>query len=279
MYNRSVSTQSDEVTDAPRAWRRPLGTSGLETTALSLGLAALGRPGYLNLGHGEDFDDRSVHGLERRAHEVLDAAYERGGAPLRRGPLLRPGRGVPRLVARARVARARVRHGQLEVGLHLHGGLADRCDPPEVKDLTGRHSAASSRRPESVLGAHLSLYQIHSATLSSGVLDDPEVRAALAALRMEGIASRPERHRHRTGGHDRARRPAPARFDSVQATWNLLERSAEGALRQAHEAGLGVIIKEALANGRLGPRGGNATARGRRRAHGRGASMRSRSRP
>jgi aryl-alcohol dehydrogenase-like predicted oxidoreductase len=40
-------------------------------------------------------------------------------------------------------------------------------------------------------------------------------------------------------------------FAAVQATWNLLERSASAALHAAHEAGLGVIIKEALANGRL----------------------------
>jgi aryl-alcohol dehydrogenase-like predicted oxidoreductase len=40
-------------------------------------------------------------------------------------------------------------------------------------------------------------------------------------------------------------------FDTVQATWNLLEPSAGAALQAAHDAGLGVIVKEALANGRL----------------------------
>src|SRR5262249_49431813 len=40
-------------------------------------------------------------------------------------------------------------------------------------------------------------------------------------------------------------------FDTVQATWNPLERSAEEALARAHDTGLGVIVKEALANGRL----------------------------
>ena len=40
-------------------------------------------------------------------------------------------------------------------------------------------------------------------------------------------------------------------FDSVQATWNLLERSAGESLAIARETGVGVIIKEALANGRL----------------------------
>jgi aryl-alcohol dehydrogenase-like predicted oxidoreductase len=37
----------------------------------------------------------------------------------------------------------------------------------------------------------------------------------------------------------------------VQATWNLLEPSAGPALAVAHAAGLGVIVKEAVANGRL----------------------------
>jgi aryl-alcohol dehydrogenase-like predicted oxidoreductase len=40
-------------------------------------------------------------------------------------------------------------------------------------------------------------------------------------------------------------------FDTVQATWNLLERLAGPALAVAHSAGLGVIVKEALANGRV----------------------------
>jgi aryl-alcohol dehydrogenase-like predicted oxidoreductase len=37
----------------------------------------------------------------------------------------------------------------------------------------------------------------------------------------------------------------------VQATWNLLERSAQPMLSAAHASGMRVIVKEALANGRL----------------------------
>jgi aryl-alcohol dehydrogenase-like predicted oxidoreductase len=40
-------------------------------------------------------------------------------------------------------------------------------------------------------------------------------------------------------------------FDVVQATFNLLEPSLAGALREAHDAGMGVIAKEVFANGRL----------------------------
>jgi aryl-alcohol dehydrogenase-like predicted oxidoreductase len=40
-------------------------------------------------------------------------------------------------------------------------------------------------------------------------------------------------------------------FDAVQTTWNLLEPSSADALAKAHAAGITVIVKEALANGRL----------------------------
>ncbi len=43
----------------------------------------------------------------------------------------------------------------------------------------------------------------------------------------------------------------------MQSTWNLHERSAEAALAEAHAAGLQVIVKEALANGRLTDREGD----------------------
>ena len=49
---------------------------------LGLGLAALGRPGYINLGREEDLgreaELRTVENLRKRAWEVLDAAWEMG---------------------------------------------------------------------------------------------------------------------------------------------------------------------------------------------------------
>ncbi len=44
-------------------------------------------------------------------------------------------------------------------------------------------------------------------------------------------------------------------FQVVQATWNLLEPSSGAALAEAKTEGWGVIVKEALANGRLTDRG------------------------
>ena len=40
-------------------------------------------------------------------------------------------------------------------------------------------------------------------------------------------------------------------FDTVQATFNLLEQSAGPALLEAKQLGMDIIVKEAMANGRL----------------------------
>ncbi len=125
----------------------------------------------------------------------------------------------------------------------------------EVKDHslpTLRRQLAESR---DLLGDRLQLYQVHSATLESGVLEDQDVLAELTRLRGEGLVigltvSGPRQA-------DVVRRALEVEVDglnpfaSIQATWNVLDPSVGPALAEAHEAGWGVIVKEALANGRL----------------------------
>jgi aryl-alcohol dehydrogenase-like predicted oxidoreductase len=123
-----------------------------------------------------------------------------------------------------------------------------------VKDLSVgslRRQLAESRE---LLGPNLGLYQIHSATLESGVLDDRAVLEELARLRASGVSIGVS-----VTGPKQAdtieRALEVGGFDAVQATWNLLDRSASTALATAHSAGLVVIVKESLANGRLTSRG------------------------
>jgi aryl-alcohol dehydrogenase-like predicted oxidoreductase len=240
-----------------REWARELGKSEIPTTAFALGLAALGRPGYLNLGHGGDFDDRSVEGMAERAHEVLDAAYASG---VRHFDAARSYGRAEEFLGRWLRSR-QVEPGAVTVsskwGYTYTAGWRIDADPPEVKDLTVGTFRRQLLETRELLGPYLMLYQIHSATLSSGVVDDPELAVELDALRDAGVAvglstSGPEQ------GATIERAIETGRFDTVQTTWNLLERSAGPALRSAHEAGLGVMIKEALANGRLTSRGGIA---------------------
>src|SRR3954463_8673952 len=53
--------------------------SNLLPSPLGLGLAALGRPGYINLGHADDLGrDYDVAAMQAHAHAVLDAAWHAG---------------------------------------------------------------------------------------------------------------------------------------------------------------------------------------------------------
>jgi hypothetical protein len=46
---------------------------------IGLGLAALGRPGYINLGHAKDIpQDRSVQGMRQHCHNIMDEAHHLG---------------------------------------------------------------------------------------------------------------------------------------------------------------------------------------------------------
>jgi len=129
----------------------------------------------------------------------------------------------------------------------------------EVKDHTLPVFLRQLAESRSTLGEQLDLYQIHSATLESGVLDDASVIDALARAREQGLrigasVSGPRQADAIWRALD-SRRDGERVFDTVQATWNLLERSAGPALAAAHEEGVGVIVKEAVANGRLTSRG------------------------
>ncbi|HEX2424621.1 MAG TPA: aldo/keto reductase [Actinomycetota bacterium] len=241
--------------------RRPLGRTGPRVTPIGLGLAAVGRPGYIDLGREEDLGaDRSVGTMGRRAHELLDVTYELG--ILYVDAARSYGRAEEFLASwlRSRGSAADVVVGS-KWGYTYVGGW--RVDAPvhEVKD----HSLTAFRRQlaetRALLGERLALYQIHSATFETGVLEDRALLDALARVRDEGVVVGLT-----TSGADQAAVVRAALgievggrrlFGSVQSTWNALERSVAPALAEAHEAGLGVIVKEAMANGRLardGPR-------------------------
>ncbi len=234
-----------------------LGDSGLPASRIGLGLAALGRPGYINLGHADDLGEgRDVPSMEARAASVLDEAWARGVRYL----------DAARSYGRAEAFLASwlegrgIAPGDLTVGSKwgytYTAGWRVEAERHEVKD----HSLATLRRQaeetREALGGSVGLYQVHSATLEGGVLDDRAVLEELARLR-EDLGWKIGLSTTGPGQASTIRKAITVEvgglrvFDAVQATWNLLEPSSGPALAEARAAGLGVIVKEALANGRL----------------------------
>ncbi|MFC5216028.1 aldo/keto reductase [Streptomyces coerulescens] len=232
-----------------------LATATTPTCHIGLGLAAVGRPGYINLGREHDLgENRSVETLRTRTHELLNAAYAQG-------------------VRYFDVARSYGRSEEfLADWLSKNPGIDDvvigskwgytytadwttDAEKHEVKD----HSLATYERQraesDALLGDRLDLYQIHSVTPDSPALTDKDLHARLAEAAAAGLTVG-----FSTSGPAQAAAIRAALavtvdgeplFRTVQSTYNALETSAAPALAEAHDAGLTVIVKEGMANGRL----------------------------
>src|SRR5262249_44392673 len=160
--------------------RRRLGTSGLEVTRLGLGLAAIGRPGYITLGRARDLPaTRSPDALWARCAEVLDAARAAG---IRYVDAARSyGRAeefLGRWLVERGVARDEVTVGS-KWGYRYTAGWAVDAPVHEQKEHSVERFRAQLAETRALVGDRLDLYQIHSATIDSGALGNADLLAAL----------------------------------------------------------------------------------------------------
>lgn len=222
---------------------------------LAVGLAAVGRPAYINLGRTAELPaERTLDDMRRATWDVLDAAY---AAQIRWVDTARSyGR------AEEFLGEWLAERGHTDITVSSKWGYAYvgewRLDAPvhELKEHSLERFEAQYGETRRYLGKHLALYQVHSLTTDSPLFGDRALQAALAGLAAEGV-----RVGFSTSGPRQADTVLKAFelevdgqqvFTAVQSTWNLLEPSAAGALRQAHDdAGALVLVKEALANGKL----------------------------
>ena len=249
---------------------------------LGLGMAALGRPGYINLNrtttlgsacssdgnnnNNNNNNNRDVPFMQEKANKVLDEAFRLnmswidcarsyGLSEQFVGEYLRS-----RNIAPSEVY-VSSKWGYTYVAdwnISLPDG-----QPHEVKDHSVETFLRQLEETVESVGEYVRLYQIHSATFESGVLTNSKTLAALEECKVSknwaiGLSvSSPKQGdvlREAMGIQMKSVQANDANellFDSVQCTYNVLEQKAGGALLEAHKKGMSIIVKEGLANGRV----------------------------
>lgn len=237
---------------------RGLGRSGIAVSRLGLGLAAIGRPGYITLGRARDLGAaRTGDALYARSAEVLDAARAAG---VRYVDVARSYGRAEEFLARWLTERG-VPDDAMSVGskwgYRYTAGWTVDAAVHEQKELSAARFHTQLAETRALLGNRLALYQMHSATAESGALEDRALLVALVearragTFRAVGLTLSGAESARALALALAARVDGEAVFDVVQATFNILEPSLAAGLAGAHAAGLGVIVKEVHANGRL----------------------------
>jgi aryl-alcohol dehydrogenase-like predicted oxidoreductase len=218
-----------------------LGAGGPVVSRIGLGLAALGRPAYITSGREEDLPDRSVAGLRTRTFSMLDTAYTAG---IRYVDAARSYGAAEEFLAGWLAERG---HADMIVGskwgYRYTGGW--RLDAPqqEVKEHSLAMFTTQLAQSRALLGDRITLYQVHSLTLDSGLFTDPALLSALTRLRAEGViiglsTSGPRQAdtiRHALS----LTVDGQQLFTATEVTWNLLQPSAGPAVAEAARGRLG----------------------------------------
>jgi len=241
---------------------------------MGLGMAALGRPGYINLDRRAIFGEsqRTIETMQQQANEVMDALFAASNSnPTTTttssadskpwldcarsyglsekfvGDYFRANKVTPEDVY------VSSKWGYTYVAdfkVSLPEGSAH-----EVKDHSTENFLKQVKETEEHLGEYINLYQIHSATFESGILTDERAHRALADCKKEkgwkmGLSVSSPKQSDVIRAALQIKVDDERLFDSIQCTYNVLEQKPGPALQEAHDAGLDVIIKEGLANGR-----------------------------
>jgi len=220
--------------------------------AIGLGTAALGRPHYINV-RQEDMRPFDIEAFKLKGITVLEKAYQLGIRYFDTAP----GYGL----AEALVLEWLQTKNDNTIKIGTKWGytyVADFNPNAKVHEVK-EHSLSKLNEQWNVSKAflpYLSTYQIHSATLETGVLENEVILNQLAFLKEEynikiGITT--------TGVNqvevikkalDVLVQEKPL-FDAFQVTYNILDQSFQNISNRLTNEGKSIVIKEALANGRL----------------------------
>jgi len=219
---------------------------------LGLGTAALGRPKYINVRTGNS-NNSDLEAFRKNSFSVLEEAYQLGIRYFDTAP----GYGLAEELVLEWLQTKKDSSIKIasKWGYTYTANFDVNATVHEIKD----HSLSKLNQQwhfSKQLLPYLKVYQIHSATLETGVLKNKEVLKQLALLKKEhnlkiGLT---------TSGTNQVEVIKKALnvlvddeqlFDMFQVTYNFLDQSLQEVSDELINQKKSIIIKEALANGRV----------------------------
>jgi len=219
---------------------------------LGLGTAALGRPQYINV-RLKECDNSNLTEFRKQSFSVLEDAYNNGIRYFDTAP----GYGLAEELVLEWLQTKNDKTIEIATkwGYTYTANFDANATIHEVKE----HSLAKLNEQwnfSKQLLPYLKVYQIHSATLETGVLENKEVLEQLAFLK--------KKHNLKIGltttGTNQIEVIKKALdvlvdgkqlFDLFQVTYNFLEQSLKEVYDELINQNKSIVIKEALANGRI----------------------------
>lgn len=222
---------------------------------LGLGTAAIGRPQYINIREKATSTAFSLEEFRKRGYTLLQQAYEAGIRYFDTAP----GYGMAEDLLIEWLKS--IDDPQVEVATKWGYTYTANFDPNATQHEVKEHSLPKLNEQWATsiqLLPYLKTYQIHSATFETGVLDNHQVLKRLAQLKerhgliigLTSTGSNQLQVLEKALGIQVAGQPL---FEAFQVTYNVLDQSLAPTLAEMGRQNKRVIIKEALANGRVFP--------------------------
>lgn len=221
---------------------------------IGLGTAAIGRPQYINIRNEKpiEFD---LENFKKNGYKILDSAFEQGIRYFDTAP----GYGLAEQLLIDWVKSKN--DDSIEIatkwGYAYVANFDHQASVHEVKD----HSLSQLLKQWEVskqLFPHLSTLQIHSATFDTGILENQEVLEKLAELKnthniLIGLTSTGDNQVDVLTKALDIKVNGKNLFEIFQVTYNILDQSLLAILDLIKKNNGRIVIKEALANGRIFP--------------------------
>ncbi len=221
---------------------------------IGLGTAAIGRPQYINI-RQETTTEFSLDDFRKKGLEMLDTAYRQGIRYFDTAP----GYGMAEQLLIEWVAEKK--DASIEVATKWGYTYVANFDPTAKQHEVKEHSLEKLNEQweqSKKLLPLLTTYQIHSATLETGVLDNDKILHRLAELRNKhsiliGISTTGTNQVEAIKKALDVEVNGNSLFDVFQVTYNIFDQSLATISDLLSNQNIRLVIKEALANGRVFP--------------------------